>query len=236
MLYQAGAWTETSSRPTARSPRGGPTSHAAFPSRLAAAVYPAYLAVSGEAVPFPDLLFASGGDFPLSDVLSIPRNGLPKSNSVAGDTTNSRWRKPQMLLPRDASAPNRPGGAVAVIVNLDTTPVQLHAKPFQTADPTGARNSSYLVVPVCGYPLGPTPVIPPALSSAPCASGLSSRPLSRQGRNASWRVPRGCHRLFGSSCHGSRVQGLQVTGSPWPGSTCRVPVGDSKGRHIRCDE
>jgi hypothetical protein len=32
---------------------------------------------------------------------------------------------------------------VAVLVNLETTPVQLHAKPFASADPTGRRNSSY---------------------------------------------------------------------------------------------
>ena len=31
-----------------------------------------------------------------------------------------------------------------VIVNLDTTPVQLHTTTFQTGDPTGARNFSYL--------------------------------------------------------------------------------------------
>jgi hypothetical protein len=31
-----------------------------------------------------------------------------------------------------------------VLVNLETTPVQLHAKPFASADPTGRRNSSYL--------------------------------------------------------------------------------------------
>src|SRR6476619_1211543 len=31
-----------------------------------------------------------------------------------------------------------------VIVNLDTTPVQLHTTTFHTGDPTGARNLSYL--------------------------------------------------------------------------------------------
>jgi hypothetical protein len=31
-----------------------------------------------------------------------------------------------------------------VIVNLDTTPVQLHTTTFQTGDSTGARNFSYL--------------------------------------------------------------------------------------------
>jgi hypothetical protein len=35
---------------------------------------------------------------------------------------------------------------VAVLVNLETTPVQLHAKPFASGDPTGRGNSSYLAV------------------------------------------------------------------------------------------
>ena len=58
------------------------------------------------------------------------------------------------------SAHIHPAGSVAVLINLDTTPVQLRTTLIQTADPTGARNSSYLVVPACGYPIGPTPVIP----------------------------------------------------------------------------
>ena len=45
-----------------------------------------------------------------------------------------------------------PAGSVAVLLNLDTTPVQLRTTPFQTADPTGARNSSYLVVPLVERP------------------------------------------------------------------------------------
>src|SRR6185436_19836897 len=36
-------------------------------------------------------------------------------------------------------------GTVAVLVNLETTPVQLHAKPFASGDPTGRGNSSYLM-------------------------------------------------------------------------------------------
>jgi hypothetical protein len=36
---------------------------------------------------------------------------------------------------------------VAVLVNLETTPVQLHAKPFASGDPTERGNSSYLAVP-----------------------------------------------------------------------------------------
>src|SRR6476661_10505277 len=37
-----------------------------------------------------------------------------------------------------------PAGSVAVSVNLDTTPVQLHTTTLQTEAHTGARNSSYL--------------------------------------------------------------------------------------------
>jgi hypothetical protein len=36
-----------------------------------------------------------------------------------------------------------PAGSAAVLVNLDTTPVQLHTTPFQNSDATAARNSSY---------------------------------------------------------------------------------------------
>jgi hypothetical protein len=36
---------------------------------------------------------------------------------------------------------------VAVLVNLETTPVQLHAKPFASGDPTERGNSSYFVGP-----------------------------------------------------------------------------------------
>ena len=37
-----------------------------------------------------------------------------------------------------------PAGSVAVLVNLDTTPVQLRTKLFQTGDPPGRGISSYL--------------------------------------------------------------------------------------------
>jgi len=37
-----------------------------------------------------------------------------------------------------------PAGSVAVLLNLDTTPVQLRTKLFQTGDPPGRGISSYL--------------------------------------------------------------------------------------------
>jgi hypothetical protein len=36
-------------------------------------------------------------------------------------------------------------GSVAVLVNLETTPVQLHATPIASGDPAGRGNPSYLV-------------------------------------------------------------------------------------------
>src|SRR6478672_9260457 len=46
--------------------------------------------------------------------------------------------------PSEISPRIHPAGSAAVLVNLDTTPVQLHTTPFQNRDATGARNSSYL--------------------------------------------------------------------------------------------
>ena len=66
-------------------------------------------------------------------------------------------------------------GSVAALFdfNLETTPVQLRTILFQTRDPTGRGISSYLVVLVCGYSIGPTPRYPPrAFTSSLCIRAL----------------------------------------------------------------
>ena len=61
-----------------------------------------------------------------------------------GDNCSRRRAEP--YPPSEISPYIHPARSVAVLDNVETTPVQLHTTPFQNRDATGARNSSYLLV------------------------------------------------------------------------------------------
>jgi hypothetical protein len=48
------------------------------------------------------------------------------------------------LSPQIGKSPDSPGRFIAVLVNVETTPVQLHAKLFPSVDAAGRGISSYL--------------------------------------------------------------------------------------------
>jgi|SRR5271166_687895 len=146
----------------------------------------------------------------------VPRQKLPPDNADDPTPSSSSVSTPKPSSPSSSVSTPKPsvrtsepsdrtlgtGGHLALTRDQGGpgTSFEATATGFGTAHHTGVnwryyRTEEFFVLGAtcCGDSIDPQ-TLSLGHSSALCPSGLSSRPLSRQGCNASWRGPRGCHR------------------------------------------